>query len=123
MAAVHRVVGFGIVGGFFLLLLWGGVAWLLRRDPTAWFWHLLALLQVALIVQVAVGVALLAMGRSQPLLHYAYGGVFPGLVLVAAHVVARGLEDRGEAWKVFTVASLFAFGLTLRALATGLGLP
>ncbi|HXF57814.1 MAG TPA: hypothetical protein VNO34_09665, partial [Actinomycetota bacterium] len=68
-------------------------------------------------------VTLLAMGRSRGFLHYAYGALFPGLVLVAAHVVARGLEDESDAFKVFTVASLFAFGLTLRALATGLGLP
>lgn len=116
-------MGFAIVGGFFLLLLWGGGAWLLRRGPGGWFWHLLALLQVALILQLLAGVALLAMGRSRGLLHYAYGAVFPGLVLVAAHVVARGLEDESDAFKVFAVASLFVFGLTLRALATGLGMP
>jgi hypothetical protein len=42
---------------------------------------------------------------------------------VAAHVIARGLEDEVDAWKVFAVASFFVFGLTLRALTTGLGLP
>ena len=43
--------------------------------------------------------------------------------LTLAHVAARGLEDPSDAWKVFAVASFFAFGLTLRALSTGLGLP
>jgi hypothetical protein len=49
--------------------------------------------------------------------------VLPAIVLVGAHVIARGLEDEADSWKVFAVASFFLFGLTLRALTTGLGLP
>jgi hypothetical protein len=49
--------------------------------------------------------------------------VFPGIVLVVAHVLGRGMTNEEDTWKVFAVASFIIFGLTLRALTTGLGLP
>jgi hypothetical protein len=105
------------------MLLWGGVALLVKRDPTAWFWRLLAVLQGVLILQLGAGLVLLAVGRSQEPLHILYGSLFPAIVLVAAHVLGRGMEDERDALMVFTTASFFLFGLTLRALTTGLGLP
>jgi hypothetical protein len=104
------------------MLLWGGAALLLKRDPTTWFWRLLAVLQGVLILQLVAGVILLAMGRSQELLHILYGSLFPVIVLVVAHVLGRGMEEERDALMVFTAASFFLFGLTLRALTTGLGI-
>ena len=69
------------------------------------------------------GLVLLVLGHRQSLLHYGYGAVFPTIVLIVAHSFGRGLEDEADTWKVFAVASFFIFGLTLRALTTGLGLP
>ena len=123
MSTVHRVIGFGIVGGFLALALWGLGAFLLKRDPTRWFWGLLAVLQVVVILQLLSGLVLLLAGGRRPILHYAYGAVFPALVLVAAHVIGRELEDPRDAPRVFAIAGFIAFGLTLRALTTGLGLP
>jgi predicted permease len=124
MPAVHRVIGFGIVGGFLLMFGWGGVLFVAKRDASRWFWALLAVLQVALLIQLLAGIALLVLGRSLPgWLHFAYGAAFPAIVLVVAHVIGRGLEDQRDAWKVFAVAAFFVFGLTLRALTTGLGMP
>ena len=122
MSSVHEVAGFAIVGGFFLFFLWGVVLLIARRGPGAWYWRLLALLQVALALQLVAGVVLLAMGRSQPILHYLYGALFPAVVLVVAHVLGRGMDEERDVLKVFVVASFVAFGLTLRALATGLGI-
>jgi hypothetical protein len=120
----HAVVGFAIVGGWFVLMAWGGIARLVKREPNEWFWRLLAVLQVLLGVQLVAGVTLLALGhRADAWLHYFYGIVFPVIVLVIAHVFARGLEDESDTWKVFAWAAFFIFGLTLRALTTGLGLP
>lgn len=124
MPAVHKFVGYAIVGGWGLFFLWGLGAFLIKREPRQWFWRLLALLQGLLILQLGVGLVLLALGHRLPsALHFLYGSVFPAIVLVIAHVVARGLEEESDAWKVFAVASFFLFGLTLRALTTGLGLP
>ncbi|MDQ3793971.1 MAG: hypothetical protein M3341_15400, partial [Actinomycetota bacterium] len=102
---------------------WGLIAFLLKRDPTRWFWRLLALLQVLLILQLVSGLVVLVIGGRRPILHYAYGAVFPAIVLVAAHVVGRELQDPRDASRVFAVAAFIDFGLTLRALTTGLGLP
>jgi hypothetical protein len=123
MPTVHKVIGFAIVGGFLVMALWGLVAFILKRDPTRWFWRLLAVLQVTLIVQLLAGIIVFATGHRRPLLHYAYGAVFPAIVLIGAHVIARELEDQSDAWRVFAIAGFILFGLTLRALTTGLGLP
>ena len=121
----HAAVGFLIVAGWLVMFAWVVAAqWIVRREPGPWFWRLLALLQGLLILQLVAGVTLLALGhRADSLLHYFYGAVFPAVVLVIAHVVARGLDDEADSWKVFAIASFFVFGLTLRALTTGLGLP
>ena len=124
MGAVHKSIGFGIVGLAAILPLWGLLALIARREPNRWFWHVLAVLQVALILQLIAGVILLATGHRLPsLLHFFYGVVFPAIVLVVGHVIGRGLANEEDTWKVFAVAGFFVFGLTLRALTTGLGLP
>jgi hypothetical protein len=123
MSTLHRIIGFGIVGGFLMLSLWGLVVVLLKRDPTRWFWGLLAVLQVVVLLQLLSGLILFGLGHRRPLLHYAYGAVFPALILIAAHVIARELPDPRDPPRVFAIAGFIVFGLTLRALTTGLGLP
>jgi hypothetical protein len=49
--------------------------------------------------------------------------VFPALVLAVAHSLGRAMPSESDAVKVFTIAAFLVFGLTLRALMTGLGLP
>lgn len=121
MREVHLWVGSSIVAGFGAMWLWGLGAWIVRRAPGRAFWWLLAVLQVALLLQLVGGLALLAVGGRQSLLHYAYGIVFPVLVLVVAHWQARETFSR-RPWAPFAVAAFFVFGLTLRALTTGLGI-
>jgi len=121
---LHAVIGFAIVSGWFVLFAWGAGAFVVKREPNPWFWRLLALLQVLLIMQlVAGGILLLSGHRADSFLHYLYGALFPGVVLVVGHVMARGMADEADTWKVFAIASFFIFGLTLRARTTGLGLP
>jgi hypothetical protein len=79
---------------------------------------------VILVLQLIAGVLLLVTGHKLPsLLHFFYGAVFPAVILVVAHVIGRGLASEEDTWKVFAIAGFFLFGLTLRALTTGLGLP
>jgi hypothetical protein len=119
---VHEVIGYGVVAAFGVLFLAGGVFWLRKREPGDWFWRLLAVVQVVLGVQIVVGLILLAIYGfdARPKLHYLYGSVFPVVVLVIGHVMARDMER--DQWKVFAVAGFICFGLTLRALMTGLGI-
>ncbi|MFL5797453.1 MAG: hypothetical protein ACJ77A_05900 [Actinomycetota bacterium] len=122
VVGVHRVLGFAVVGGFGLLMVWGFGARIAKRDPGAWFWRLLGAEQVVLGVQIVAGIVLLSIKgfHARPVLHYLYGSVFPVTVLVIAHVFARDLER--DQHVPFAVAAFFCFGLTLRALFTGLGI-
>jgi hypothetical protein len=119
---VHKYIGFVVVGGFAVMMLWGFGAKLAKRDPGPWFWRLVAAAQVILGIQVVVGIVLLFVYgfHARPLLHYLYGSVFPITVLVVTHLFARDLER--DQYFPFAFAGLICFGLTARALMTGLGI-
>jgi hypothetical protein len=121
LRAAHLFVGWFIVGAFGLLSLWGLATWIIRRGPGRAFWWLVAAVQVALIIQLVGGVTLLLLGGRRPLLHYAYGVLFPAMLLLGAHWAAREIVPE-RPWAAFAVASFIVFGLTLRALTTGLGI-
>ena len=121
MASFHIIEGFVIVGGWALLFLFGIGLFITRRDANRVYWGLLTVLQVLLGVQLLVGLVLLLSGGRQPLLHYLYGAVFPALVIGVCHVLTRGLE-KPPYHMFFTIGSFFVFGLTARALMTGLGI-
>jgi len=121
---LHRFVAYSIPAGFALLALGALFTFLRNKEPGAWFWNLLAAVQVVLGVQVIVGLVLFATGhravaKGPDWLHYVYGGLFPLAVLVFAHRFAA--RHAGVAAATFGIASLVAFGLTFRALQTGLG--
>ena len=123
MPEVHKYIGFLVVGGFALLMLWGLLTRMRRKsDPGAWFWRVLAAEQVVLGIQVLAGIVLLIVyGVSKkPVLHYLYGSLFPITVLVVTHLFARDMER--DQYKAFAVAAFICFGLTGRALMTGLGI-
>jgi hypothetical protein len=133
---VHEVVGFAVVAIFTVGWVWGLGAWIAKRDPGEWFWRWLSVAQVTAGLQAVLGIALLLMGRRiaggsalQNSLHYVYG-LLPLLLFVVAHVIARagnasmlGFDPgrRIAPWVPFAWASFICFGLTLRALMTGLG--
>jgi hypothetical protein len=126
---IHKFVAFVVVAIFSVGWIWGATAWIRKRDPSDRFWTWLAVTQVLAGVEALIGITLLALGkRPDTPLHYVYG-FGPIVVLVIAHQVARERRApvNGEAplapWVPFAVASFFCFGLTLRALMTGLGAP
>jgi hypothetical protein len=121
MARFHELAGFVIVAGWGLLFLFGVGLWVTKRDANRLYWGLLTVLQVLVGIQLLAGLVLLVSGGRQPLLHYLYGAVFPALVLAVCHVFTRGLE-KPPYHVFFTVGSFFVFGLTARALMTGLGI-
>jgi hypothetical protein len=115
---VHLILGWSIILGFAGLWLWGLGAWTFRRGTGRYFWWILAYVQAALLIQGLVGVILLVAGGRVPVLHYVYGVIFPVLVLLTAHVLARDAFAH-RPWAPFALAAFFSFGLTLRALMTG----
>jgi hypothetical protein len=128
MSGVHEAIGYGVVVVFAIGWLWPAGAAIIRRDPGGRYWVWLTVAQIVSAVQVVAGVILLAGGfRPTTWLHYVYGAG-PLLVLGVAHVVARDLQRGGPGRKpirpatVFGFAAFICFGLTLRALLTGLGI-
>ncbi len=126
MGTVHRYLGTAIVVAFVVIGLFGLLLRLFRRDEAPkLFWGLQHYTENVLVVQVVIGVVMLVMGRrvvGGPLvwLHYLYGSLFPLIAVVGGRIAALRREERdyvGVAWGAF-----FAFGLTTRALMTGLGI-
>jgi hypothetical protein len=134
---IHRVLGFAVVGIFAVGWLWGLGAWISRRGPGEGYWVWLSVAQVTAGVQAILGVVMLLLGRRVAaegtlggLLHYVYG-LLPLLLFVIAHVIARagnasmvGLDESRPVrpWVPFAWAAFISFGLTSRALMTGLGI-
>ena len=122
MIELHRVIGFGVVAIFAIGWLFGLVLWVAKREANDWFWRWLVLAQVIAIVQALLGITLLILGkRPSTWLHLVYG-FGPLIVLAIAHALARDENFARRPWAPFAVASFICFGLTLRALMTGLGI-
>ena len=127
MSDVHTVVGFAVLGVFTVGWVWAGVAAILRRDPGRHFWTWLVVAQTTAGVQALIGAILLIAGRRPSTwLHLVYG-FGPLLILPIGHGLARELRRQRvslpiEPWGVFGLAAFICFGLSLRALMTGLGL-
>jgi hypothetical protein len=115
---VHLILGWSIVGAFAVIWVWGLGTWIARRGPGRYFWWVVGYVQVTVLVQGLVGAILLLAGGDVPALHYVYGVIFPVLVLLTAHVLAREAFAH-RPWAAFAMAAFFCFGLTLRALMTG----
>ena len=72
MKDVHAIVGFSTLALNALAAVWGGVAWM-RRDPSISFWYVLRTAQLSVVVEVVLGVVLLAQGNApDDRLHYVY---------------------------------------------------
>jgi uncharacterized membrane protein len=126
MTDLHRFIGYAVPAGFVILALWALVTTLRNRPPNDWFWSFLAVLQVVIGIQVVAGGVLYLLGNrpsseGPEWLHYVYGGLFPAFVLIGAHRFARSDRWREIPWIPFGVGALVCFGLTFRALQTGLG--
>ena len=126
ITVVHSWAGYAIVGSWAIIAGWGLALSLLKYDETPTFWRFVGVAQVLLGLQLVVGAVLLLMGRLPAAtlfdnaFHILYGIVFPVIVLVFAHRWSQ--QGRWNPHLVFAVVGLVNFGLTARALMTGLGM-
>lgn len=141
---VHLVVGIAVLASNLLAGVWGAIAWA-RKEPSVWFWYLLRVAQAVVVVQVTIGLILLATGqRASQELHYVYG-VSPLVVTLVTEAMRAGAaqreladiedvaaltreEQRAVAHRVvlremgvMTVGALLITTLALRAATTGGG--
>jgi hypothetical protein len=134
-------VGIAVLAANLLAGVWGGLAWA-RHEPSVAFWYLLRAAQATVVVQVALGLVLLATdhGAAQGL-HYVYGIsplvvslVTEGMRFGAAEQELEGVDDvdaltpeeqRAIARRVLremgvmTIGALLITTLALRAATTG----
>lgn len=122
MDTVHIYVGFAVVAVFFVFWVWGAIARGMKQlEPAKAFWGLLAVVQVVIGVQALIGVILLLMGRMPTdWLHFVYG-FGPLVCLVVAHLYVRK-ETPAYRYVPFVFAAVIGWGLSVRALMTGLGI-
>lgn len=126
MSDFHRYIAYSIPAGFALLAIYALVSFIRNKAPGDPFWKLLGGLQVVLGIQVVAGGIMYLFMNLRPQsngpewLHYVYGGLFPVALLTFAHRVAR--KNESLAWIVFGGVGFVIFGLTFRALQTGLGI-
>lgn len=127
MEQIHRYVGYVVVAVFTVGWVWGLGAAIVRRGPGERFWIWLAVAQVVAAVQAVIGVVLLLMGlRPSDWLHLVYG-FGPLVIFGIGHVMAREVQRAEQRppiapWAIFAAAGFIAFGLSTRALMTGLGI-
>jgi hypothetical protein len=90
---VHLVVGIAVLGANLLAGAWGGIAWA-RKEPSIWFWYVLRVAQAVVVVQVALGLILLASDHhASQELHYVYG-ISPLVVTLVSEAMRAGAADR-----------------------------
>ena len=137
-------LGIAVLATNALAAVWGATCWLRKAARMSiGFWPLLRLAQVAVVIQVALGLALLARGdRPADDLHVLYG-IAPLVVTLVSEgmrvgVAQRELEDVGDPDAleraeqiaiarrvalgevgVMTIGALLILTLALRAYATG----
>jgi len=93
---VHLVTGISLLGANLIAGVWGGAAWL-RRRPSIGFWYALRVAQVTVVLQAALGLILVWLGREAADLHYLYGAL-PLLVSFLAELTRVGAaqQELGE---------------------------
>jgi hypothetical protein len=93
MADIHLALGVAVLALNLATGVWGGVAWLTER-PSVFFWYLLRVAQASVVLQVLLGLLLLAAGHeANDPLHYMYGSA-PLLVNLIAEGMRAGSAQR-----------------------------
>jgi hypothetical protein len=144
LSGFHEVVGIAVLASNLVAAVWGAIGWA-RKDARASivFWPLLRVAQATVVIQVVLGLLLVARGASSPDgLHIVYGVsplivslVSEGMRVAVAQRELEGVEDidaleRSEQvalakrvalgeMGVMTVGALLILTLALRAFQTG----
>ncbi|MBA3508708.1 MAG: hypothetical protein H0T19_01275, partial [Thermoleophilaceae bacterium] len=93
VSGVHMWVGIAVLGTNALAGGWGAISWV-RGFASSPFWWMLRAAQVAVAIQVAIGMYLVARGASSPDgLHIAYG-ISPLVVTLISEGMRAGAAQR-----------------------------
>jgi len=93
VADVHEVFAVVALAANAIAAVWGAASWI-RADPSRVFWYLLRVAQATVVIQVVIGVALLAEGRRPPDdLHYVYA-VSPLIVALVTEAMRATASEK-----------------------------
>ena len=90
MSEVHAALGFAVVAANAATAAWGSIAWV-RRDPSVAFWYVLRVAQASVVVQAALGAALLIAGEDSPDGLHLFYGIAPLVVTVVCEAARVGV--------------------------------
>ena len=119
MNLIHRGLANTVTLFMLIMGLWALVHYFRNRALDGNFWGIVAIGEILIFVQVALGTLLLlqGFGAPRPALHYLYGG-FALLVLPAIYYYTQGEQDRRAAL-IWCFTGIFMFGLSLRFIGMG----
>lgn len=116
LGTLHLLLGRSVVFFTFICGIWGILAFFGRLPNDGRYYSTLVLAELLLLAQTALGVVLLATGRSpKDMLHLAYGGLAAALLPIVYHYSIR------NGWNTALtcgLTSLFIGGLSIRAFTT-----
>src|SRR3954470_9154948 len=93
MTRVHEIFAIATLAANVIAALWGAVCWS-RGIPSRAFWYFLRVAQASVVIQVILGVVLLAEGHRPPDdLHYVYA-VSPLVVALVTEAMRAGASQR-----------------------------
>lgn len=102
----------------FVVSLWALFNYVRGKGISFSYWGTLVIGEILLVVQALLGVAMFLQGGRPPrIIHFLYG-VLVLLVWPGVFAYTQGRDTRREAL-IYGLASLFLFGLVLRAISTG----
>ena len=93
MAQLHETFAIVALAANAVAAGWGAIAWT-RNIPSRGFWYVLRVAQLTVVIQVAIGFALVAEGRRPPDdLHYVYA-VTPLFVTMVSEALRATANQR-----------------------------
>ncbi len=118
LTSIHGRLALSAVVFALVMGLWAAWDYVRGHDVSPSYWGALAIGQVLMLGQGAIGL-LLALGGERPpdLLHFLYG-VLVALVWPAAYIYTNARTGRSQVG-LYALASFFLVGLALRAIMTG----
>lgn len=115
---VHRVLSNTLWMFYLLIGLWGIFRALRRQPVDGSYFGAIAVIQIVILVQIALGIVLYLGGArpGRPLIHYLYAA-FGAVFLPGLFAYLRGDDSNSAQW-IYALASLFMFGVIWRIIST-----
>ena len=120
VAILHQRIANMAMLYFLVLSVWGFWRFIRKKGPDSSYWGALAIAEILVVVQALLGGYLWFAGARPPRggVHVMYGLLVPAAIPLI-YAFTRGGDQRRESL-VYGASLLFAMGLILRAITTGL---